>query len=152
VARLLRPSPFAGIDRSVAALGWSEQHARCQTFSIDGPLPGMNEMIAAAKGSGGRGAAYARLKLAWTLKVKSEAKRQGLRPVPRATLRFAWFEKDRRRDPDNVASAKKLVLDGLVAAGVLPRDGWSAVLGFSDRWAIDRHLPRVEITIESEPC
>jgi hypothetical protein len=118
-----------------------------QWLEIVGPLPGMNEMIAAAKGSGGRGRGYATMKLAWTLKVKSEAK--GLRPVSRAFLRFTWFESSRRRDPDNVCAAKKFILDGLVAAGVLPKDGWASVAGFSDRWAVDKARPRVEVTIEA---
>ena len=38
------------------------------------------------------------------------------------TVRFTWVEGNRRRDIDNVAFAKKFVLDGLVQAGVIGND------------------------------
>jgi hypothetical protein len=122
-----------------------------QRLWVDGPLPGMNEMVDAAKGAGGVGRHYARLKAAWTLKVKAEARRQRILPVARACLTFEWAEANRRRDPDNVAAAKKLVLDGLVAAGVLPKDGWKAVAGFRDIWAVSAR-PGVLVVIEEVPA
>jgi hypothetical protein len=78
------------------------------------------------------------------------AMRQGIQSVERAKIGFTWYEKDRRRDPDNISGAgKKPILDGLVRAGVLPNDGWSVIEGLSDLFSVDRSYPRVEVTILS---
>lgn len=116
---------------------------------VPGPLPGLNEMIAAAKGSGGRGAGYARLKRDWTEAVWAEAKRQKVPAFPhRVVLQFTWHERDRRRDPDNVAAGgRKLVLDGLVMAGVLRGDGWRFVQSWSDRFDVRPERPGVAVQI-----
>jgi hypothetical protein len=113
------------------------------TLWVPGPLPGLNELIDAAKGSGGRGAGYARLKRQWTQIVWAHAKLARLPAFPgRVILDFGWYERDRRRDPDNVAAGgRKLILDGLVAAGVLEGDGWRFVQSWTDRFYVqpDRH-------------
>lgn len=104
------------------------------TLWVPGPLPGLNELIAAAKGSGGRGAGYARLKRQWTDVVQAIAQSKKVpRFEGRAFFIFTWIERDRRRDPDNVAAGgRKLILDGLVRAGVISGDGWAAVGGWND--------------------
>lgn len=63
------------------------------------------------------------------------------------TVEFLWVEKDRRRDLDNVAFAKKFVLDGLVQAGVIADDNAKHVVGLSDSFAYDKSNPRVVVTI-----
>lgn len=45
---------------------------------------------------------------------------------------FLWVEENRRRDLDNIAFAKKFILDALVSAGVLRNDSQKYVRGFSD--------------------
>ncbi len=125
---------------------------------VPGPLPGMNELIAAAKGSGGRGMAYAKLKRQWTETIWALAKAARIdkpgpfeRPV---LITFDWIEKDQRRDPDNVAAGgRKLVLDGLVAAGVLKGDGWRHISAWNDRWqtvagTVASKGPGVGVTIQ----
>lgn len=116
---------------------------------IPGPLPGLNDLIAAAKGSGGRGAAYARLKREWTEAVWAHAKSQRVPAFPRrVVLEFRWFERDRRRDPDNVAAGgRKLVLDGLVMAGVLQGDGWRWIQRWTDSFDVRPDRPGVAVQI-----
>lgn len=116
---------------------------------IPGPLPGLNALLAAAKGSGGRGAAYARLKREWTETVWARAKEQLVPAFPaRVVLEFTWHERDRRRDPDNVAAGgRKLVLDGLVLAGVLRGDGWRYVQSWTDRFDVRPDRPGVAVQI-----
>lgn len=107
---------------------------------VPGPLPGLNELIDAAKGYGGRGAGYARLKRSWTDTVwlLAQAAKLGTFDQP-VTIAFLWRERDRRRDPDNVAAGgRKLILDGLVKAGVLRGDGWRHVAGWADEWSVER--------------
>lgn len=123
-----------------------------QELEIHGPLPGLNELIDAAKrgrtAGGVRHDRYTRLKRRWTAAVAAVARAAGLQPVERAWLRFVWREPDRRRDPDNVAAGgRKLVLDGLVAAGVLPGDGWRAVAGWKDEFVVDAARPGVTVEI-----
>lgn len=128
------------------------RNATCATLWIPCPLPGLNELISAAKGSGGHGTAYAQLKRQWTEAVWALAKAARIdkpgpfeRPV---MIDFQWVERDRRRDPDNVAAGgRKLILDGLVAAGVLAGDGWRHIDGWWDRWTVDPARPGVGVTI-----
>lgn len=47
-------------------------------------------------------------------------------------LKFEWHEKTKRRDADNIASAKKFILDALVKNGVLKDDSRKYVKGFYD--------------------
>ena len=116
---------------------------------VPGPLPGLNELIAAAKGSRGRGAAYARLKRQWTDVVFALAKSQRLPAFPtRVVIEWTWCERDRRRDPDNVAAGgRKLVLDGLVHAGVLRGDGWRYIQSWTDRFDVRADRPGVALQI-----
>lgn len=128
------------------------RNATGATLWVPGPLPGMNELIAAAKGSGGRGAGYARLKRQWTETVWALAKASRIdKPGPferRVFISWEWVERDKRRDPDNVAAGgRKLVLDGLVAAGVLAGDGWRHIDAWRDRWTVNPERPGVGVTI-----
>ena len=117
---------------------------------VPGPLPGMNDIIAAAKGARGTGRVYSALKKRWNELVAALARaHQAPGFAGPVMIRFQWQEARRNRDPDNVAAAKKFVLDGLVAAGVLEGDGWRHVAGFTDSWAIGR--PGVEVTITEAP-
>lgn len=118
-----------------------------QVLWIPGPLPGLNDLLA-AKGSGhGRANAYARLKARWTDHIALLARAARLRPVAAAEITFAWCERNRRRDPDNIAAGgRKLVLDALVAAGVLPNDGWGQVREWTDTFELTR-TPGVRVTL-----
>jgi hypothetical protein len=101
---------------------------------VPGPLPGMNETIDAAKSGRGKGNAYARLKRSWTGTVCLLARAARLPKCNRVRMRFLWWEPNRRRDPDNIAAARKYVLDGLVLAGVLPNDGWDQISSWTDEF------------------
>lgn len=120
-----------------------------QTFLVGGPMPGLNEVIAAAKGSGGRGAGYSRLKRSWTEAVWAHAKAAKLKPMSgRVMFSFEWRERNMRRDPDNIAAAgRKLIFDGLVTAGVLPGDGWGVVAGWEDRFVVTNFDLGVRVTM-----
>jgi Holliday junction resolvase RusA-like endonuclease len=63
-------------------------------------------------------------------------------------VRFTWVERNRRRDIDNVAFAKKFVLDGLVAAGVIGNDTPQYVAGFEDRFLYDGRNPRIIVEVD----
>lgn len=114
---------------------------------IPGPLPGLNDYIAAERDHRQKGA-----------KLKREAQRivelcarsqlRDFRPGGLVWMKYTWYERDRRRDKDNVSSfGRKIIQDGLVKAGVLENDGWAHVEGFSDEFRVDSKRPRVEVEI-----
>lgn len=108
-------------------------------------------MIAAAKGTGGRGIRYSLMKRQWKETVWALAKSNRIpkaQPGDVAAVSFTWVERDRRRDLDNVASGQKLVLDGLVAAGALVDDGWRGVSALRHSFSVDAKRPGVMVVAE----
>lgn len=100
-----------------------------QTLKIKHKFPSYNEYDHAARGSKH---AAADIKKTLTELVAWECKAQKIYPVERAQIRFIWTETNRKRDKDNIAFAKKFILDGLQTAGILSNDGWSQIAGLSD--------------------
>ncbi len=63
-------------------------------------------------------------------------------------MEYSWYEKDKRRDLDNISSfGRKVIQDALVHAGVLQNDGWKEIVGFSDSFHVDNKDPRIEVLI-----
>lgn len=60
-------------------------------------------------------------------------------------IHFAWYMPNRKIDPDNIAAAKKFILDGLQYAQVITNDGWSQIASFGDSFHVDVEKPRVEV-------
>ena len=62
-------------------------------------------------------------------------------------IHFHWIEENRRRDLDNVAAAKKFILDAMVKVGVLTDDNRKCVAAFTDTFSYDKEAKVVvEIT------
>jgi Holliday junction resolvase RusA-like endonuclease len=62
-------------------------------------------------------------------------------------LEFHWYEPKSNRDCDNIAFAKKFILDALVNKGVLKNDNQKWVKGFSDHFYVDKENPRIVVDI-----
>ena len=122
-----------------------------QKLWIEGRFPGLNDILEAAHKRQRIGTLvvprYVAMKRNYTEIVIMTAKAQAIRPVERAFFVFRWVEKDRRRDLDNIAAARKFVLDGLVEAGVLKTDGWNHVSGWIDKFEVIKAKPGVEVEI-----
>jgi len=118
-----------------------------QQFFVPGPLPGLNEILNAAKGRKGR-FAYGRMKSGWDAAIVAHIRAARVQPIDCARLRFEWRE-GLKRDRDNIAVGKKFICDALVKAGVLPNDSAAHVVGFSDDFSLDRKRPGVLVTLES---
>ena len=116
-----------------------------QTLIIPCELPDLNTTLSESKRHWSK---YSQLKREYTALVAALARRQ-LRPVVsgRVHLSFVWYCRNRRKDPDNVCSAKKFIIDGLVSADILQNDGWKQVVGFSDSFEVDRDKPRVAVEL-----
>lgn len=64
--------------------------------------------------------------------IAEEAMKE-LRPIDEPCfILFNWYVTNKRRDLDNIAFAKKFILDGAVKAGILKSDNVQYVTGFSD--------------------
>jgi Holliday junction resolvase RusA-like endonuclease len=118
-------------------------------FTIPGRLPGLNEYINAERRNKHMAAKMKRQteeNIMWQL---TRHKAKFSKPV---FINYLWIEKDRRRDKDNIAFAKKFIQDALVRAKILKNDGWNEIADFKDKFDVDGKNPRIEITItEAEP-
>ena len=87
------------------------------------------------------------LKFYETNRVRMEARDQKIGVCEKYPLEvhFHWYLPNKKKDPDNIARAKKFILDGLQVAGFLKNDGWAQIAGFRDSFHIDSEKPRVEV-------
>lgn len=113
---------------------------------IPGTMPGFNEIVDAAKRGNRRYQPYNDMKRENTDTVTWLSKK-----VPKKKkifLDITWIEKNRKRDPDNIASAVKFIWDGLVEGGVIDNDGWKQNGGWTNRFDVDKENPRIEVIIK----
>lgn len=99
---------------------------------IPGRLPCMNDLIAANRlnkyaGAGVKKKTQRQIILILRPQVK------GRKFIEKVNIRIEYYEKDMRRDEDNVMSAAKFILDALQDIGLIQND---------------RKNPRIEITIK----
>ena len=95
---------------------------------INMKLPSLNDYIAVCRGNKYQAAKYKRdieadigLFLGRLPRFESPVK-----------IHFRWIEENKRRDFDNIAFAKKFILDALVKKGKLKDDNRKFVTGFTD--------------------
>ena len=99
-----------------------------QIIHIKGKMPSLNEYIKWCRGN--RYGASSKVK---AIEQSIMIQLGKLKPISKPiTIHFQWHEKDRRRDKDNVAFAKKFLLDALQYANILPNDNNRYIMGFSD--------------------
>ena len=118
---------------------------KTDTIVIPGELPDLNQIIAESKNHWG---SYSSLKKANTQLVAFCTKQATKRRYKKIDLDITWYCKDRRKDKDNImAGGLKMILDGLVVAGVIKNDGWSEIGSINNHFEVDKDNPRVEIKI-----
>lgn len=120
-----------------------------QKIIIRGSLPGLNEYINAERTNRYKGAEMKRRAESIVLHAaRSLGKWRAEGPV---YMVYHWYCADRRRDKDNISSfGRKVIQDALVRAKILKNDGWKDIIGFEDRFCIDRKNPRIVVEIEEE--
>lgn len=98
-------------------------------FEIPFRLPSLNDYVDACRSNKYGGNNHKKSvedDILWCLKsVKSKISN----PV---RLKFTWYEQNKNRDKDNVAFAKKYILDALQKSGILPNDNNQYIDGFQD--------------------
>lgn len=88
----------------------------------------------------------------WAQIVKMIVREQKIQPMERIHQVYEFFFKDRREhDPDNYSACAKFLNDGLVDAGILPRDNFDHIVtltikqgGFSKQPYILIHMHSCE--------
>lgn len=82
------------------------------------------------------------------VKIAIKQQLRGLRIEKPVFMEYRWYEKNRRRDLDNISSfGRKIIQDSLVQIHVLANDGWKEIVGFSDQFYVDAANPRIEVLI-----
>lgn len=61
---------------------------------------------------------------------------------------FRWVRPDMRSDKDNVAFAKKFILDALQEAGIIEKDSWKLCPPYDIGFAVNKQNPRTIVTIK----
>lgn len=113
-------------------------------FIIPGRLPGLNEMIDAARSSKYTSAQQKRRHtedIAWYIKAAKIPHFQKINVI------ITWYEPNKDRDKDNIHAGVKFIMDALVMAGVIKNDGWRYVGTISHDTQVDKFNPRVEVEI-----
>ena len=103
-------------------------------FVVQAKLPSLNQYINACRLNKFAGAKFKRdtekiIEDAIDIYLDHEQLHSVDEPVK---IRFDWHEKTMRRDADNVASAKKYILDAMQTKNILPNDNRQYVKGFYD--------------------
>lgn len=116
-----------------------------QILTIPGELPSMNVVIDANRAHRQAGAT---VKKQATEIVYWYAHEQ-LKPMDEPVdVVITWYCKDKRQDKDNISSAIKFILDGVVDAGKLQGDGWKHIGDISHKFKVDKENPRIEVIFE----
>ncbi len=115
---------------------------------IPGKLPGLNDYIVAERTNRHKGAKMKAVN-GNIVAVAIMQCMSGIRIEKPVFMEYTWIEPNKRRDKDNISSfGRKVIQDALVQCGVLKDDGWKYVVGFSDRFEVDKENPRIEVLIK----
>ncbi|WP_290776095.1 RusA family crossover junction endodeoxyribonuclease [Anaerofustis sp.] len=118
---------------------------KMQKFIIEGRLPSLNEYIDKCrfnKYAGGKFKKQHQEYIEWHIKSS------GIKPMKCVDITYRFYEKNKRRDKDNVSSfARKIINDALQTAGILENDNWQCVGILKDEFYIDKENPRIEVEL-----
>lgn len=116
------------------------------SFKIPVRLPSLNEYIDKCRGNRYGGA---NLKKSVESNIMLILNTRHFLIASPVHITFIWHEPNKRRDKDNVAFAKKFILDALQKAGKLVNDNNKYVKGFTDEFVYDG-TEGVEVLIDTD--
>ena len=92
---------------------------------------------------------YRREKKDWTKRVYMYCLPRPCRPIAKAIVEISYyFPTGHRHDPDNYAG--KMILDGLVEAGILADDSFDNIELMIRKAGVDKKRPRTVVRIRSK--
>ena len=113
-----------------------------QSFKIENDnIPGFNEMILAAKSFGSKRGSYngyASMKREWGKIIGSRIRESNIFHIDKLFLHLIWNEPTKRRDPDNIATFIKFILDSLQNEGIIDNDGWKHIDGWTNEFVLSK--------------
>lgn len=110
-------------------------------------LNNLNDYISAERTSRYKGAEM-KAQNEELVKIAIKQQMKDIRIEEPVFMEYRWYEKNRRRDLDNISSfGRKVIQDALVQTHVLQNDGWKEIEGFSDEFFVDADNPRIEVLI-----
>lgn len=115
-------------------------------FEIPGTLPTLNEYMNRERAN--RYAAASMKKQAQ--KRICECMENPPRFKGYVEVEFSWYRPDMRSDKDNVAFAKKFILDALQEAGVIRKDSWKLCTPYDVGFMVNRKNPRTVVCVAGE--
>ena len=117
-----------------------------QQLIIKGSLTDLNKYVNLERSN--KFAANA-LKQRETENIAWLCKEQNLKTMrPPVFLVFHWIAPNKKKDKDNIAYAKKFILDGLQMAQIIPRDSWDNIEGWSDKFSLSKDNSMIMVDIE----
>ena len=122
------------------------QQCKTASFTIQGRLDGLNEYTKACRSNCYAGDSMKK-KNERIVKNSIFEQLRGVKFNNKVSISYTWYEKDKRRDLDNIAFAKKFIQDALVEMGVLEGDGWKYIACYTDEFKKDKDNPRIEVVI-----
>lgn len=112
---------------------------------IDMKLPSLNDYIRACRASKYQGSS---MKKNLEREIGIYIMRLPVFTEP-VKIHFHWVEGNKRRDYDNIAFAKKFILDAMVKSGKLADDNRKCVSGFTDSFS---YGPETKVIMEIVPA
>lgn len=113
-----------------------DRYIRVQRFTINSKLPSLNEYIKECKTNKYSANKFKQDVEEVILYDILQSKIQSInKPV---YIQFEWHEPTKRRDVDNVYSAKKFILDALQKINIIPNDSPKWVLDCDDKIIYDK--------------
>ena len=103
-------------------------------FIINDRLPSLNDYVDACRASKyGSNSLKQNTEAFICAEIHNAKMRKHLQPFRCPVfVRFEWHERTQRRDADNIAFAKKFILDAMQKSGIIPNDSRKYVKGFSE--------------------
>lgn len=118
-----------------------------QTLTINVKLPTLNEYIDACRTNQYKGATFKR---DYQNLICYLIRAAGLKRVEGPQwITYIFYEKNKKRDKDNVASfAKKVINDALQVMGILPNDNNEWVAGTSEMFDYSEKTSKITVILE----
>ena len=122
-------------------------------FTVQGQMPSLNELIHAAMKQKRGYSPYNKMKKEMQeiviTGINESSQLPCLKPVfTRVHIIFTYYEKNKRRDPDNIAAgAHKFILDAMVDQEMIKNDTGEFVDSWTDVFKYDKNRPRIEVEV-----
>lgn len=115
-------------------------------FTILGRLDGLNEYTNANRSNAYQGSTMKQHNESIVIYSIRNARLKKVENYP-LTLKITWYEKNRRRDVDNITFATKFIQDALVKEKIIIDDSQKYINKIEHEVLMDKDNPRIEIEL-----